>query len=152
MLKQMSFFTNSNEKMNQNKYKLVKNRPPPNRQVQNNQGSFNNLTHFPTSNSTIPRQPAPVIPRSSSLASNQSFKLINKTITNQAILSQSVESSNKLDELLKRCREIGNSGSSTTVQPCTSSDSLSSSLTALTTSTNLDSSKPNYLIILEILQ
>lgn len=139
-----SFLNHLNEKMNQNKYKLVKNRPPPNRQVEQNQGSFNSLTQFPTSSSTITRPPPPVaVPRSSSLVSNQPFKLINKNITNQSILSQSVESSNKLDELLKRCREIGTSSSSTTVQPCTSSDSISSSLTALTTSTNLDSSKPN---------
>jgi len=124
--------------MNHNKYKLVKNRPPPNRQVQHNQGSFNNFTQFPTSSSTLPP--------SSSLPSNQSYKVINKNTTNQAILSQSVESSNKLDELLKRCREIGKSSSTTTSQQCTLIDSVSSTSIGPSTSTNLHSSNSNYII------
>jgi hypothetical protein len=138
--------------MNQNKYKLVKNRPASNRLVQNDQGSFNNLSQIVTASSTIAHQSPSAISRSSTVTSNQSFKLINKNINNQSILSQSVQSSNKLDELLKRCREIGTSSSSTHVQPSTSSDSVSSNSTAPITFANLISSKQNYLITYELVQ
>jgi hypothetical protein len=87
---------------NTNKYKLVKN------PVAQNNLLNSSKNHYPSPfNKTIPRPAPPVhqINQTSKPASQSAFKINNKASSSSTL----IESSNKLDDLLRRCREIGKS-------------------------------------------
>lgn len=88
---------------NTNKYKLVKN------PVAQNNLLNSSKNHYPSPfNKTIQRPAPPVhqISQTSKPASQSAFKINNKASSSSSTL---IESSNKLDDLLRRCREIGKS-------------------------------------------
>ena len=118
---------------NASKYKLVKcstdhrlvtNKPAPLRtqfNLVNNNSNTNNVTiHKSSSGNSFFKHPAPPV-----AATSSSFKLDNSTNT---ILTKTLESSNRLDVLLERCRSIGNASSGATKASTSISKSVSISI------------------------
>ena len=97
---------------NSNKYKLVKN--STNNGVSKINSNISNLSSSISSS----------LPKFSSINAS-SFKLKN---TNTNLINQTLQSSNKLDDLLRRCREIGSSNSTSPIlnNPITSKSTSNS--------------------------